>query len=161
MKNELQRIWDDPALLERWTNAQLDRLDAEDELAARAQLREMIVSAPPSLHHDHLAEALAAAQAGNINPLRGLYPHLADFLQAPPRGRGKHGRDLWGAYMKARAVSMTIDDVKRIRRLWREHFGRAYRTVDPTADAIAARRNDLFREEFVNLRKNRYRQKSA
>jgi hypothetical protein len=78
----------------------------------------------------------SAAWHGNMQPLHAIYSHLEPFLQAPKRGRGKHPR------RKNFAVERAAADVKTIRALWQEHYGKKNRHAGdgPSAVEIAARR---------------------
>jgi hypothetical protein len=79
---------------------------------------------------------LLAGQYGNMQPLHATYPHLAPFLQAPKRGRGKYPRETNLAVERAAA------EVSIIRALWQKHYGKKNRHADdgPSAVEIAAER---------------------
>jgi hypothetical protein len=49
------------------------------------------------------------------------------------------------------------NDVDCIYQIWKQHFGKRNRTMDPTAGAIAARRHGVSETELINFRKNRHR----
>jgi hypothetical protein len=112
-------------LMIAWVGAQLDALVAE---AAKNN------SFGPGELSKYLA--LLAAWHGNMQPLHAFYPHLAPFLQAPKRGRGK--------YLRRRnfAVERAAAEVKIIRALWQRHYRKKNRRADdgPSAVEIAAER---------------------
>ena len=80
------------------------------------------------------AIALHMARDGQLEPLRKLYPHLAPFLH-PPSKRGKYRRD------ETQLKRAALDLVKRVKALWRIHYGRRKRGSGDgiSANEIAAR----------------------
>jgi hypothetical protein len=85
------------------------------------------------------AMALEFAEQGDIEPLRELNPHLARFLHLPKLKRGEHFIDPARIRLKR-----ARDDVRRIRAIWREHYGKTNRPIgELTAEEIAADRWSL------------------
>jgi hypothetical protein len=146
-------IWDDPARLEEWTVFQLHKLDADEHEWHNQRLTEWERKAP----RNPLAAAVRAAELGNLEPLRRLLHPIARFINpppAPPRKRGPRRN-----FFEATEINQARDDVRRIRALWREHFGRFYRSESPRATEIAAVRHDLTEKQLLDDRKTRYRRK--
>ena len=157
---ELQKIWDDPDRLETWTLQQLEALDMEhdwflDEVDERRDWS-LITTSAHTQRAWRLDRAKAAARQGKLNPLRRLYPEIAEFIHAPRRKRGEH-RMVVDCGCTHERLQLALDDVKRIRRLWRAHFGRVYRSAAPTALSIAARRHGLTETQLTSFRSNRHR----
>jgi hypothetical protein len=161
---DLRAIWNSPVALERWTMDQLDQLDAEQELfsqeleeSRRGWERFPIPGIPFS---ERVHQAKGRARAGHIEPLRRLYPELAEFLHAPPRKRGQRRppkREVWSRFTSRMHAVDADADAKRIRKIWREKLGKTYRRDPPTADEIAARRNRVPLQQLINFRKSKHR----
>jgi hypothetical protein len=83
---------------------------------------------------------------------------LREALRQHRRGREKgeqRPRDLpqttkWGC-------EEALEDVEHIRRIWKRHYGRRNRAMEPTAIEIAARRWGIKDETLINFKKNRHR----
>jgi hypothetical protein len=149
-------IWDDPARLETWTLHQLEELDFGHDFV-NADWYDWQQKYLASMPRDPLAAAVASAEHGNIDPIRKLLPRIAKFLHLPPpppRRRGPKRKNPRGWTW---AIDEARDDVQRVRALWREHFGRVYRSESPRATEIAAARHDLKEEQLLSDRKTRYR----
>jgi hypothetical protein len=82
----------------------------------------------------YLAEM--AAWAGNMQPLRSMYPRLAPFLHPPKRGRGEYQRP---RRHRQYAIEQAVLDVGRIRALWARELKKKNRS-DKLAVEIAAER---------------------
>jgi hypothetical protein len=151
-------IWDDPTRLEEWTVFQLFKLDADDNEWHNQQLTNWAREVA-SMPRNPLAAAVASAEYGNLGPLRKLLPAIARFLNPPPSPPPKRGpkRDFFDEF--AHAIGEARSDVRRVRALWREHFGRVYRSVSPRATEIAAQRYGLSEKQLLDDRKNRYRKR--
>ncbi len=83
------------------------------------------------------AQAINAAEHGNIEPLRELYPKLVRFLFRPKRPNKSpfpKNRPL----VFADRVSNAADDVRRIRAIWKLHYGK--KNQPGLAEEIAAER---------------------
>jgi hypothetical protein len=128
-----QMIW--------WVNEQLDLLD----LCARD-------SALPNPNcTDNKSEKLPVevqqAWRGDLEPLRRKYPDFARFINFPVikrhRGRPKTTRE------NSAALESAARDVKRIRQLWQERYGKKNRD-DNLAIDIAADRWDVFRDDLLD-----------
>jgi hypothetical protein len=137
------------AAMERWANAQLD-IELETEIKATNQdcesreafLRWLTETGPQ----------IDAAERGNIQPLREKYAHIAKFIHLPPLGRGKKRKKPF----KFEPLEAAVQDVTRIRGLWRKHYGRVKRGErnPPTAEAISARRWGVDEEAVISRLKN-------
>jgi hypothetical protein len=137
-----------------WVLAQLEAMDA-------AVMTEEAISKPldqryhPPKYLRMLAEpkladlgseerAIAEAKCGNMEPLRKLYPQLAEFLARPKLKRGEHFEPFnpqWDAKARIRAARA---DANRIKALWKAAYnGRCNRDSELgqiTAVEIAADR---------------------
>jgi hypothetical protein len=79
--------------------------------------------------------ALGAARVGNIEPLRQLHPNIAEFIHLPKKGRrGKYPRRRDGVMPQ---IDMAVEDVKFVKMLWRELYGRR-RGGDLSAEEVVA-----------------------
>jgi hypothetical protein len=172
--NELAKIWYDPVRLEQRTNDELDALDwgeihLSQELEDHYDLEQLRNVRPdPRLRYEAVYKAaLANAHKGNLAPLRKLLVEItgdnevSKFIHEPKRKRGQRRPKMpppWKAFEDLdERLQQAVEDVKRIRRIWREQFHKTYRSVEPTADAIAARRHGLTERELDNYRKCRHR----
>ena len=79
-------------------------------------------------------QAWVAFQQGNPAPMRELHPHLAEIINLPKKQRGQHMRS------EAQTKEFVLDLVKRVKALWRKHYGRRKRGRDDgiTANGIVA-----------------------
>jgi hypothetical protein len=93
-----------------------------------------------------LERAKRLARAGNVGPLRSLYPEIAEFLYPPKLKKGQRRSYRNETTIFARfGLSAVAEDVERIRTLWRQHYGRWKRRASdgPSAEQIAGLRHDL------------------
>ena len=116
--------------------------------------------------------ALAAAEQGDLAPLRGLIAKLAgqraaEFINPPPPKDWQRGKrrpqpktqDTDAAYrFRLRAA---YQDAKRIRDLWRERDGRAGRRYGHLAEWYAAHLWNLAEEEVANWKPSGKRKSRA
>jgi hypothetical protein len=139
----------------KWT---LDQLDMQDwELIALEPGDDWMLNFPPPgksspTRLERLERAKQLARAGNAAPLQSLLvryfddPELAEFIQSPKRKRGQrrsyHDPNVLVAQRFARlGVRGVVADVKRIRALWRQHYGRWKRRGQVSAEEIAGLRH--------------------
>jgi hypothetical protein len=83
--------------------------------------------------------AIDAAHRGKIEPLRARYPHIAQFIHLPRKGRrGKYPRRSSGTIPPVEAA---VEAATFVRLLWREVYGRRNRRRDDdmSAEAVVAR----------------------
>lgn len=121
----------DKLAMTRWVNHELNLMDVQE-------LRKDIKGENALDPSNRIAWAMEQADAHiSIEPLRQAFPELARFLQLPKRAHGKRGAQR--GYNHVKGVAR---DVKRIRALWRKHYGNKRRTRDmkPTAEEIAVAR---------------------
>jgi hypothetical protein len=97
------------------------------------------------LQLERLKDALWAARAGCIEPLRDLYPHLAPFLFPPKLGQGRK-------FPKAVLVREAAADARRITQLWRVHYNKKNRRRGETSAAEFAARRWAVSEDDVTRR---------
>jgi hypothetical protein len=121
-KRYLQKITD-------WTNWHLDRTPETDWKPNYKTHFEWLKNDGPEI---------AAAERGNVEPLRKKYPHLAKFLHRAKRERHKRGPSLpWDAHDPAKFAAIEVEEIKAI---WKHHYNREKRRFKPTAVEIAADR---------------------
>jgi hypothetical protein len=135
-----------------WVNSELDRqLKVEtDQRMANFDQKEF---------RDWCAEygsETFEAEHGNIEPLRKRLPKLAKFLHLPKQeGPGKRFPKL-GTQHKHN-VRRAVNDVDRIRALWRQQYKKQNRGKDvgigPSAEDIAAERWGVTVDEILTQKK--------
>jgi hypothetical protein len=91
--------------------------------------------------------AMLAAQHDNMQPLKALHPDLAPYLHERKRGPGEYPR-----HRRPWALQQAMDDVGRIRALWKARYGR-WKRKDDLAIEIAAERWKIEQEELHNAMK--------
>jgi hypothetical protein len=153
--------WDaKPDDMEKWVIEQLNALPYGDEGGPASEVEFTWMN-------DDDARRIAAAEHGDIEPLREKYPHLAPYLFTPKRKRGARffrPDDPWWrddnpflAYGRAITVSpvqCAVDDVRRIRALWRKAYSRFKRASSLiSAEEIAANRWGVNVEEIFAAQK--------
>ena len=76
------------------------------------------------------------AEGGNIEPLREMHPSHAQFINLPKLKRGEHFLTyaVW--------LQQALEDVPRIRAIWKEHYGKTNRATG-RADRRRDRRGAL------------------
>jgi hypothetical protein len=133
-----------PEEMEKWVNEKLNAGYA-DEGGSHVEFMWIM---------DDDARRIYAAEHGDIEPLKQKYPHLAPYLCLPKRKRGvrffKPEHPWWqydnpflalGHALQAEdKVQCALDDVKRIRAIWRKEYGRYNRSDLISAEQIAANR---------------------
>jgi hypothetical protein len=114
-----------------WLFRELNQMQTE-EIELAAQKTKISISVQLAIVR---AYGKGAADA-KMKPLRDLYPHLAPFLHPPKGTRGKYFRPRDKAKGKAERAAQ---DVRRIRAIWKKHYGRQNRGRDDiSAVEIAA-----------------------
>jgi hypothetical protein len=153
--DERQKIWNDPLLLAEWTNAALNAFGTRGDDLPFENLPRMT---PAGWRQQLIDIAKVDAREGRPERLRKLLPSLAEFIHAPPLARGQRHKPQFDPYA-ALLLELALDDVREIRQIWREHFGKAYAPPrGPTALTIAAERHGVTEEQLLTYRKNRHRQ---
>jgi hypothetical protein len=112
--------------MSKWLNAMHDReIDRFAPEFARLRFEVFNRMMPKNATQDgdfqaSLAFALGAAEAGSIEFLRKLYPHIEKFLYLPPKARGgdTRSREQKGWDLEA---SIDADVYRSMRRILREH----------------------------------------
>lgn len=95
--------------------------------------------------------ALQFAEGGDVEPLRKMFPKHARFINLPKLKRGEHFKDATEVWLQR-----ALEDVPRIRDIWREYFGKTNRPRgELTAEEIAARRWHLSSDEVRKRRISR------
>jgi hypothetical protein len=151
--DDRQRLWSDPQRLEEWTNAALDAFGVHDDDLPLENLPRMTSA---EWRRQALRLAITDARKGRPEPLRRLFPAITEFIFSPPRARGQRLPQV-NDYQWL-LLEYALDDVRDIRKIWRQHFGKNYAPRNgPTALSIAARRHGLNESEIENYRKNRHR----
>jgi hypothetical protein len=114
---------------------------------------------PAEWNRQVIDTAKSLARRGYPDQLRKLFPALAEFIHAPPLKRGQRLKPQSDPF-RAAALEQALEDVCSIRRIWREHFGKAYAPPHgPTALAIAAERYKLTEDQLLTYRKHRHRRR--
>jgi hypothetical protein len=135
-----------------WSIAQLDALDAEHD----AKLDDPPSSwtyPPETIWWEAIERAKLAARRGNIEPLRRLFPSIAEFIHEPKRARGQrrsYSRLREHEAFRRVVAGMAAADVRRLRDvIWPRNYGRWKRRSGdgPTAEEIAAIRHDVTVDE--------------
>jgi hypothetical protein len=123
-----------------WVNHELNLMDAE---ALRKDLR------GENTPTDNVSFAIEQADNHiSIERLRQAFPHLARFLQLPKRGHGERLRS-----RRYNPIKGAVADVERIRKLWKDNYGKTRRTTGPKAESIAADRWDIEADAVINALK--------
>jgi hypothetical protein len=125
-----------------WVIEQLNGQDAEYDMLQYALDEERDYYAPLPVEEQcrlRFKEAIRRARRhDDVELLRRLYPEIAEFIHPPKRPRGRrrsYPKDVWGRY----AADGIVDDVKRVRELWRVNYGKWKRHgLRPTAEQIVA-----------------------
>jgi hypothetical protein len=92
----------------------------------------LVMEAAP-MSYDELA--LGYAHGGDIEPLRSLYPHIAEFIHLLQKGqRGKYLRRPDGVMPW---IDVAVGDAKFVKLLWREVYGNR-RGGDLSAEKVVA-----------------------
>ncbi|MGE3991158.1 hypothetical protein [Pseudorhodoplanes sp.] len=143
--------WKDNRAVELWTNDKLDILEAWNS----RQHREL------AYHSEEYQawrdaggwELQIAVRDRNLEPLRKAFPALAqaDLLKLPDLIQGQNAP-------KPCDLDHVVEDVKRIRAIWKLKFKRTQRRGLWSAEEIAARRwtppypEDTFEERLASMR---------
>jgi hypothetical protein len=103
--------------------------------------------------------AIEDARQGNVEMLRKLYPHIAEFIHSPREGRrGKYSR-----WRGVTAIDAAVEDAAFVRLFWREVYSRKNRGRDDlSADSVVA---DYYKsmgraevtEDAIRMRAKTYR----
>ena len=140
--------------LRKWTIDQLDQRAVEDDpqMADYHDALDWHAPLPSNAQFNaQLHTAIASANAGNLAPLRKLFPAIEKFINAPKRVRGqrKTSSRKFGPYQQY-ALTGAIQDVESIRDIWRKTFGLWKRPDhdDCSAEAIAATRWGIDAEDL-------------
>lgn len=160
--------WDDPEALEKWTLAQLDKLDEPTQRDINSYIQTMTNDAYGEdrarffgelLQRGKLVQAVEARDTTTINRLTANEPELqrlAIQLLTQKRERGRKKGDRRDTDHKPHTLEVLREaarDVTRIYDIWKRDFGKRNRSNHPTAVDIAAGRWGLDPEEIVRYRK--------
>jgi hypothetical protein len=170
MSDKLPR-WDcrnheDRRLLGEWTNAQLDLMDQPtDELDFEMMSDEKYFAAMEQ-HYNSMVKRgrlITAAETKDIQMIERLTANdpklmsLALRVLAHKPGRGRKKGEPRPADMSEPMrlqLEYASKDVDSIKELWKDNFNKQNRSEQPTATAIAARRNGVDEDRLINWRKN-------
>jgi hypothetical protein len=139
-RNERER-----ARLQKWTIEQLEQQAREHDarFADYDDALDWYAPLPPEAQlKAQLQTAIVSGNAGNLAPLRKLFPAIAKFINAPKRVRGqrKTSSRKFDPYRR-NALESALQDVESIRSIWRKTFKKWKRPIDEcSAEAIAALR---------------------
>ena len=159
MTQQLPPWTGDDAAMQRWLDDKLDERLKEDGAKARAR-RRLPYSAEEKqvLFPEESDEgAIAAAERGDIEPLRRRHPEYARLSIKPKRGVGRRGHKdrnrKWTEVLQHphdSRLALAVIDVSRIRAIWQKHFRRKNRNKhegEKSAEHFAAERWGLTEEE--------------
>jgi hypothetical protein len=139
-------LWagDDAAML-RWLEGKLDELREKDGAKAYARRRTPRTKEEQQalFPEDSDEGAIAAAQRGDIEPVRRRHPRLAPFLHLPKRKRGQRYANPIPLSRHELRLALACKDVGRIRTLWQQHYGKQNRKAhdgETNAEWFAAKR---------------------
>ena len=143
-----------------WVLDQLDQDDAEQEYWDNklAETRDLeLLRKVPVRKVPRLERAKESARQGDLAPLRQLFPQIAEFIAVPKRPRGQrrsYPRDPIKA-IKLYGQEPLVDDVKRVRALWKRYYKPSKRrsTDGATAEEIVARRYGCTEEKVADALK--------
>jgi hypothetical protein len=127
--NEREQLW-----MKAWVLLKLDEADIET-------YRRNIKNVDRAFWTNHFAALrpqIAAAEHGDVGPLRKKFPLIARFINLPTLEDGKH----WKSRKKFSRADAAAQDVRRIRAIWQQNFdGKKNRKdLQPTAKDIALER---------------------
>jgi hypothetical protein len=95
--------------------------------------------------------AVQAAEECDLEPLRRQFPKHARFINPPKLKRGEHFKDATEVWLQR-----ALEDVPRIRAIWKKHYGKTNRPRgELTAEEIAAERWNLLPDEVRKRRISR------
>jgi hypothetical protein len=142
--------------VEAWTNEKLDVLEAWDERFVRRHedeiadhlvdgWREIDIArgAPRGIPPEDFARAwndpsyVPPKPGPDIEPLRKRFPQLKEFLHLPKMKRGQHRP----TFRASDPVEFAVEDVRRIRRIWKARKFKRVQRGRITPEEIAAKRN--------------------
>lgn len=151
-KNSREREW-----MERWVNARLNELDSEKLDRLEKRLNATNASAPEwsiikaQMDEHVLKKALETAECGDMALLRNLYPRLARFINRPRLDKpGDHF--LRDPEQLAPSLKWAIEDVDRIKTIWKQYYGKQNRrdgqlsALEIAANRHGVKLNDVERE---------------
>lgn len=151
---------DDEAMT-RWLMHRLNERLREDQVGFKAWQMSpegQTAEAEQMARDNSVGPAILAAENGDIEPLRKMFPLLAPYLYPPKRKRGgQSSAPLAGLQTK---LVYAVVQVPRIRALWRQHYDKKNRRKDETsAEWFAARLWGVTEDEVIAVSKDkRYRQ---
>ncbi len=150
------------AAMQRWLDDKLDELLKEDGAKARSRrkLPRSKEEQQALFPEDSDEGAIAAAERGDIGPLRRRHPEYARLSIKPKRGVGQRGHKdqtrnglrSCSTRMNSR-LALAVMDVSRIRALWQKHFrlkNRSTHEGEKSAEHFAAERWGLTEDELSN-----------
>lgn len=122
----------------KWVNLELDR-----NFWRRLKKWNRLAHSPDNVKEvgdwfADLGPQVEQANRGNVEPLRKALPKYAKFIKPPKLGRGQR----FPKIRDANLVTAAVEDVKRIRALWKKHYKKQNRHAadGPSAEEIAADR---------------------
>jgi hypothetical protein len=145
----------DDAAMQRWLDDKLDELLSEDTKShSRRGLPLSEEEARVLFPEDSDEGAIAAAERGDIGPLRRRHPEYARLSIKPKRGVGQRGHkdrnEKWKEHPRDSRLALAVIDVGRIRALWQKHFqlkNRSKHQGEKSAEHFAAERWGLTEDE--------------
>jgi hypothetical protein len=138
---------DDEAGLYEWRGTHLDELFWESLANSYDQIR-FNLSEPA---------AVEAAEQGDIEPLRGMFPQHARFINLPKLRRGRTWKKKKPKYPfpprdRRDRLELAVAEERSVRAIWKEHYGRTNQSLKDgqlTPGEIVAERWGLNPEEVI------------
>jgi hypothetical protein len=130
---------DDPAML-RWLKQRLSAMAVESSLMPNDDATYPLLIDPPlsklNTKNVDLPDAIKLAKLGHIEPLRKLYPDIAEFIHLPKRKRGQRFPN---PMAELNPIKQAALDAQRIRALWKKFYSGHRRPRGNSAEDFAAR----------------------
>lgn len=143
---------DKDSMMRAWVNEHLDDQDAAFDIEQMEIEATQDWGRGTSQEDARYLWLLASAKAkawrdDDVSLLRELHPDHAEFIHPRKRKRGQRRRPR-GNWIKRWRLREAIEDVRRIRDIWAQHYGRRNRPKGAvTAEEIAAERHGLTEDE--------------
>jgi hypothetical protein len=140
-----------------WINS---LLDSETPASTAAQSRELMASTDEFtrlLDGPDGLELITAIYFEDIEPLRAKYPHLSGFLHFPPDSKRRRGqrKPFRPKYKSDVLLYLAVEDVRRIKLLWKQHYNKTRRLAKHGKSAIELA-SDRWHEKGCGLSRTKF-----
>lgn len=152
----------DEAWMIEWSISELDLLAAYDA-ELDSEVTELALKQVKVSRQLLLERAMAKARRGNPEPLRKMYPEIAEFIREPEKVQGQRRPytrlredNVFSEHAREMDEYFACKDVDLLRKhIWPQHYGR--RRGGPSAEEIAAKHRGMSVEEVKRALKARSR----